>query len=39
MQVPGWPPYGAFGGWSEPAIHQFGDNGAACGVSYDKNYY
>ncbi|KAA0166630.1 hypothetical protein FNF31_01408 [Cafeteria roenbergensis] len=37
--VPGWPPFGAFGGWSKPAMHQFADNGAACGVSYDKNYY
>ena len=38
-QVPGWPPYKAFGGWTKPAIHQFSDAGNACGVRYDKNYY
>ncbi|KAA0146913.1 hypothetical protein FNF31_01412 [Cafeteria roenbergensis] len=37
--VPGWPPYKAFGGWTKPAIHQFSDAGNACGVRYDKNYY
>lgn len=39
LQVPGWPPYNSFGGWSKPAIHQFSDAGNACGVRYDKNYY
>lgn len=35
----GFAGYYSFGGWAKPAIHQWADNGASCGMSYDKNYY
>mmetsp|Transcript_41650 Transcript_41650/g.37046 ORF Transcript_41650/g.37046 Transcript_41650/m.37046 type:complete len:113 (+) Transcript_41650:377-715(+) len=28
-----------FAGFSKPNIKQYNDNGSACGLSYDKNWY
>eukprot|EP01091_Cochliopodium_minus_P000511 TRINITY_DN10467_c0_g1_i1.p1 TRINITY_DN10467_c0_g1~~TRINITY_DN10467_c0_g1_i1.p1 ORF type:complete len:232 (+),score=52.02 TRINITY_DN10467_c0_g1_i1:36-698(+) len=37
--VPDFDDFSSFGGWSSPAMKQFSDAGAKCGVSYDINWY
>lgn len=35
---PSFSDFTSFGGWSEPAVKQYDDNGEACGYSYDQNW-